>query len=115
MLIEAMIKVEFDRSLILFAMSTFTKILILIHFLGCIFIYIGSERFSDYEEEHTPWIMANEHFREMSPLHLIIFSNYWVCTVVTTVGYGVYNANTSIEYIFTLMIEFFGFVIFAAL
>lgn len=51
----------------------------------------------------------------MSNLELMIFADYWVCTVVTTVGYGDYSGGTSIEYVFTFAIEFFGFVIFAAL
>lgn len=38
-----------------------------------------------------------------------------MCTVVTTVGYGDYTGSTTLEYIFTFAIEFFGFVIFTAL
>mmetsp|Transcript_35460 Transcript_35460/g.46675 ORF Transcript_35460/g.46675 Transcript_35460/m.46675 type:complete len:213 (+) Transcript_35460:2-640(+) len=45
----------------------------------------------------------------------MIFADYWVCTVITTVGYGDYTGGTSLEYVFTFGIEFFGFVIFAAL
>ena len=46
---------------------------------------------------------------------MIIFADYWVATVITTVGYGDYTGGTSIEYAFTFGIEFFGFVIFASL
>lgn len=87
----------------------------LLHYLGCFFIYIGSERFVDYEADHVPWTIANSDFHGMSNLELMIFADYWVCTVVTTVGYGDYSGGTSIEYVFTFAIEFFGFVIFAAL
>ena len=51
----------------------------------------------------------------MGEVELMIFSDYWVCTVITTVGYGDYSGGTSIEYSFTMAIEFFGFVIFASL
>ena len=40
---------------------------------------------------------------------------YWICTVVTTVGYGDYTGSTSIEYIVTFGLEFFGLVVFSLL
>ena len=101
--------------MIVYAFSTFSKIIILLHYLGCLFIYIGSERFIDFEEGYVPWTIANSDFHNMSNNELMIFADYWVCTVVTTVGYGDYTGSTSIEYMFTFGIEFFGFVIFAAL
>ena len=94
---------------------TFTKIIVLIHYLGCACIYVGSERFADYEEDHVPWTLANDDFKGMSNIELMIFADYWVSTVVTTAGYGDYTGGTSIEYIFSFGIEFFGFVIYAAL
>ena len=60
-------------------------------------------------------MIANEDFHDMSPVELVIFADYWVSTVITTVGYGDYTGSTSIEYGFTFFIEFFGFIIFAAL
>ena len=35
--------------------------------------------------------------------------------MITTVGYGDYSGNTTLEYLFSLSIEFCGFVIFAVL
>ncbi len=35
--------------------------------------------------------------------------------MITTVGYGDYTGSTSIEYCFTMGIEFLGFVIFSVL
>ena len=40
---------------------------------------------------------------------------YWVCTVVTTVGYGDYSGGTTLEYLFTIMLEFLGMVVFSTL
>ena len=102
-------------AVIKFAFSTFTKIIVLLHYLGCAFIYIGSERFVDYEEGSIPWTLAIDDFRGKSIMELIIFADYWVTTVVTTVGYGDYTGSTSLEYSFSFAIEFFGFVIFAAI
>lgn len=59
--------------------------------------------------------MANEDFHGMSNSGLIIFANYWVCTVITTVGYGDYTGSTTLEYYFTICVAFFGFVIFSVL
>ena len=44
---------------------------------------------------------------------MFIFATYWVCTVVTTVGYGDYTGGTTLEYIYSFAIEFFGILIFA--
>ena len=91
------------------------QILILIHYLGCCWIYIGSARFADLEENHVPWTLANDDFKHTSNIELIIFADTWVSTVVTTVGYGDYTGSTSLELGFTIAIEFFGFLIFAVL
>ena len=42
-------------------------------------------------------------------------SVYWVCTVITTVGYGDYSGSTSTEYVAMMGLEFFGMVVFAVL
>ena len=51
----------------------------------------------------------------MSNIDIIIFADYWVCTVITAVGYGDYTAGTSLEYCYAMMLEFLGFLIFAIL
>ena len=45
----------------------------------------------------------------------MIFATYWVCTVITTVGYGDYFGTTTLELQFTILLEFLGFVIFSVL
>lgn len=112
---RVLIKCEYQIKVFVFAFATFSCITVLLHSLGCLFIYIGSERYNDYEVGAVPWILANEDFHGMSDLSLIVFADYWVCTVITTVGYGDYSGGTSIEYMFSIAIEFFGFVIFATL
>ena len=100
---------------IVYAVATTCRILVLLHYLGCIWIYIGSSSFENYEVDHVPWILANDDLKEMSVPQLFVFSTYWVCTVITTLGYGDYTGGTSLEYLFTLAVELFGFIIFATL
>ena len=57
--------------------------------------------------------MANEDFEGYTRYRLYIFSVYWVCTVVTTVGYGDYSGGTTLELIFTIILELFGVIVFA--
>ena len=38
-----------------YAFSTGAKIAILLHYLSCLWIYIGSEEFIDYEPGYLPW------------------------------------------------------------
>lgn len=45
----------------------------------------------------------------------MIYATYWICTVVTTVGYGDYYGSNTLEYVFSFFVMFFGFIIFAVL
>ena len=83
--------------------------------MGCAWIFVGSDYFVGYEEGYEPWTLANDDFTSMSHLQLVVFANYWICTVITTVGYGDYSGGTTLEYQFTTAVEFLGFAIFAML
>lgn len=85
----------------------------ILHYLAVVFVWIGSESFMGYEDDLLPWQMANDDFKDYTPYRLYIFSVYWVCTIVTTVGYGDYTGGTTLEYIYTMFIEFAGIVVFA--
>ena len=87
----------------------------LLHYLACIWIFIGSDYFTDHEEGYTPWIANNDDFAEFDSSQLVIFATYWVCTVITTVGYGDYYGTTTLELEYTILLEFLGFVIFSVL
>ena len=89
--------------------------MMLLHYLAIVFIWIGSEHFTDYEPGYVPWQQANDDFKGYSKLRLYIFSIYWVCTVITTVGYGDYSGGTTLEYEYTMCLEFFGLIVFATM
>ena len=62
---RVLLKCEYHIKVIVFAFATFSIIIVLLHYLGCLFIYIGSERFIDFEEGAVPWILANDDFHNM--------------------------------------------------
>lgn len=75
---------------IVYASQTICRIFMLIHYLAIVWVWIGSDYFIDYEEGYPPFQVAIEDFHGYSKYRMYIFSVYWVCTVVTTVGYGDY-------------------------
>ena len=38
-----------------YAFSTISKILVILHYLSCLWIYVGGETYLDYEDGHLPW------------------------------------------------------------
>lgn len=104
-----------ELSVFNYAMMTIIKIVVMLHYLSCMWIYVGSEAYLGYEEGHVPWQYANEDFEHYDRYQIYVFSTYWVCTVITTVGYGDYSGGTSAEYALTIFLELFGLVIFTML
>ena len=45
-----------------YALATISKIFVILHLLSCIWIYVGSESYLEYEEGYLPWQYANEDF-----------------------------------------------------
>ena len=50
------------RQVVIYACASVSRILILLHFLAIIWIWIGSETFSDIEPGYTPWLIGSSHF-----------------------------------------------------
>ena len=96
------------------------------HINACIWIYLGgldpckadpSLPFSEdnYEAGCTAsWIFAND-FEQEPYVKQYIFSLYWIFEVITTVGYGDYSGATTIEHIFSIVLEFIGLTFFSFL
>ena len=118
---EAIVNLIYNKSdkrhkfVIVYACSTVSKIMILLHYLAITFLWIGSDAFRDYEARYLPWQLAISDFEGYSSYKLYIFSVYWVCTVITTVGYGDYAGGTTLELLFTIVLEFLGLVVFSVL
>jgi hypothetical protein len=79
---------------------------ILIHLLACLWVYFGFEA-------EGGWLDKNYVKLRESPLSKIYISSmYWVTTTLTTVGYGDFKGWTHAEYVFTMFVELFGFMVF---
>ena len=48
---------------------------------------------------------------ENNAFNIYNFSYYWIFEVFTTVGYGDYSGGTSIEYLYSILLEFIGIII----
>ena len=119
--LEVLISIIYNKSdkrqkyVIVYAAATLCRIAILLHFLAIVWVYIGSDHFIGFEVGYDPWTISNSDFHDNSKWQNYIFSVYWVCTVVTTVGYGDYTGGTTLEFVYTLLLEFCGIVVFSAL
>lgn len=49
------------------------------------------------------------------PYELYVFSLYWICTVLTTVGYGDFSGTNEREYLYSIFLEFAGLLLFSIL
>lgn len=90
--------------------SVFFFIVSIGHILACGWIIIGE---LDRDKcERKGWLYVND-FPEVNEnrLQIYIFSYYWIFEVFTTVGYGDYTGGTSIEYAYSIFLEFFGVII----
>ena len=106
---------------ILYSFVTISNILALLHYLACLWLYIGLPQMAETyyarygAADEVPWILGTDEFAVMGKYELYVFAIYWVCTVITTVGYGDYSGATSFEFCVTMFLEFFGIFIFAYL
>lgn len=90
-----------DLTLYVIGMST------IMHIIACGWIYVGEE------PEWGTWIKAFVPDRQHDATTVYIHSLYWVVTTLTTVGYGDIFGTTEAEFIFTMVVEFIGILVFS--
>ena len=80
------------------------------HVVACGWIYVG-------EKEGWGTWLDNDTFtvstKRDEPSFVYITSLYWVVTTLTTVGYGDIYGKTETEYIYTMIVEFIGILVFS--
>ena len=84
------------------------------HMCTCAWIALGTR-----EEGWITILQAESsgdlQFQIYGPWQIYVFASYWVYTVLTTVGYGDYSGYNSQEYVFTILLEFSGLILFSLL
>ena len=66
----------------------FVMILVLMcHFIGCLWIFIGRDGFDDPDSINISWISASG-FENMQMMDLYATATYFTMQTLTTVGYG---------------------------
>lgn len=97
----------------------FCMIILFVHFIACFWIFLGSydNRYGDLplEDRHTWLAREGNEFEGANWFTIYAFAQYWIITVITTVGYGDVNGETGKEYLFAIMVEFCGLSFFSLL
>lgn len=87
------------------------------HILGCAWMGLGTLEDGWLTKMRTLDLDSggDEQFAQYKPHQVYIFSTYWIFEVLTTVGYGDFAGNNTLEYLFTIFLEFCGLSFFATL
>lgn len=103
-----------ERLLQMIILLMFT--IIFAHLCACIWIVLGMLDADLPEEERRSWLYNPEYnLPDVQGNERIIYitSYYTVFTTITTVGYGDFVGGTSLEYAFSMVLEFFGLSFFS--
>ena len=87
--------------------------LLLAHLCACAWIHLG--KMSEDSWINVQKATGDEVWATYGMSHIYILSLYWICTVLTTVGYGDFSGTTYEELGFSMFLEFGGLLLFATL
>jgi hypothetical protein len=90
--------------------SSLSQLLILLsimHMIACGWILVGET------EGWGTWLTSESFNVKQDAASVYITSLYWVVTTLTTVGYGDIYGTTQEEYIYTMIVEFIGILVFS--
>ena len=82
------------------------------HLLACCWLWLGTRYGTEFSQ---PWMIANEAFLLYDEQQLYIFSIYWICETISTVGYGDFTGGTTIEIACSLILETIGFIFYSVM
>ena len=54
------------RSKLVIATQVTCWIVLILHYLGSLWLFVGSEYFEDFEAGHEPWRLTDDDFKNMS-------------------------------------------------
>ena len=82
------------------------------HVLACIWCYIGLLDKYKHQGLQESWVYKSDFDLDRIG-DIYMASVYFVMQTITTVGYGDLKGNTSLEYIFSMVLEFVGLTFFS--
>ena len=78
--------------------------------MACLWIIIASwsdDSFINVLQKTDP------QWKDYGVYEIYVFCLYWILTTITTVGYGDFTGINEREWLFSLLLEFFGLIIFS--
>ena len=82
---------------------------VIMHIIACVWIFFGNN-----EPPEVSWLQhMDTQQAERNRVNIYIFSIYWVVTTLTTVGYGDIYGFSSNQFVFTMIVEFLGILVFS--
>lgn len=92
---------------ILSLLQLVTRVIFLSHIFACLWFYIGKTAI--YEET---WIKANQ-LEDQSHAYIFLYSYYFVCVTMNTVGYGDISPTNPLEILFAILFIYVACILFA--
>ena len=90
----------------------FSATLLFAHILACVWLELGLH----YEDGFMKLLRESDPvWQTYGPAELYIFSLYWIFEVLTTVGYGDFSGGNEREWLFSIVLEFGGLLLFSIL